>query len=366
MKSDEDKLKQLILIVDDNHLNLNVLGNILQPHFENIAVATGGLQALEFAAAEPPDLVLLDIMMPDLDGIETCRRLKADPRTAAIPVIFLTAKTEPDDIVKGFEVGAVDYVVKPFNSPELLARVHTHLDLRQSRKALERVSATRRAMLHVLSHDLANPLNAIHGFLEMSDTPETLMESRQYLLRAAESALALIKMVRTMYAAEERELSLEPVNIIGVIEESVSILKLPLEKKSIHIEQPGGPAVMVLSEKVSLVNSVINNLLTNAIKFSQPGGRLRVSVSAGDGRIRLVISDRGIGMPPELLRDLFDIKKMTSRIGTEGEAGTGFGMPLVKRFMQAYGGDITVASRDRAASPDEHGTDVTLIFCPAE
>ncbi len=362
MKHAKDDDVPLILIVDDNPINLNVLGNILQPSFKNIAVATGGLQALEFAAAERPDLVLLDVMMPDLDGIETCLRLKADPRTADIPVIFLTARIEPDDIVRGFEVGAVDYVAKPFNPHELLARVNTHLELARSIRALERVNGTRKEMLHVLSHDLANPLNAIRGFLEISDTPGSLMDSREYLMRAAESAIGIINMVRTMQATEERKLRLEPVNIIGAIRESASMLALSSEKKGVRIELPSGPAVMILAEKVSLVNSVINNLLTNAIKFSAPGGLIRVSVVAGDGQIRAVISDSGIGMPSELLRDLFDIRKATSRTGTAGESGTGFGMPLVKRFMESYGGGISVASSDIVAAPDAHGTEVTLVF----
>lgn len=126
-----------ILIVDDTLQNIQVLGTVLREENYQINVAQNGLQALDVVAKVPPDLILLDVMMPELDGFETCKRLKADESTCDIPVIFLTAKVETEDIVHGFELGAVDYVTKPFNATELLARVHTHLEIQRLRRELE-------------------------------------------------------------------------------------------------------------------------------------------------------------------------------------------------------------------------------------
>lgn len=357
--------RPLILIVDDNPNNLNVLGNILQREECDIAVATDGPQALACVKEERPDLILLDVMMPGLDGFEVCRRLKADPATAGIPIIFLTARTESEDVVSGFKAGAVDYVTKPFNSAELLARVRTQLELLRSRRALEETGRARQELLHVLCHDLANPLNAVRGLLELAEDAPFLMEARAPMLEAAMNGLAIIDMVRAMQAMEDRPLPLRPVNLLAALNQSAAMVRLPLEKKKLRLELRVEGSLAVMAEKISLVNSVLNNLLTNAIKFSDPGGKIEVTAAAEDLKVTLRLRDHGIGMPPEILRDLFDLHKPTSRPGTAGESGTGFGMPLVKRFMEAYGGAIAVAAREAAQAPADHGTEVTLSFQPA-
>jgi DNA-binding response OmpR family regulator len=140
--------KDLVLVVDDNPQNLQVLGPMLENKGYDVAFATSGEQALEFIDSEIPDLVLLDIMMPDMDGYQVCKRLKKEKTTASIPVIFLTAKSDTDDIVQGFEAGGVDYVTKPFNSAELLARVKTHLELKNAREEIK----TLRGIIPICAH----------------------------------------------------------------------------------------------------------------------------------------------------------------------------------------------------------------------
>jgi sigma-B regulation protein RsbU (phosphoserine phosphatase) len=145
-----EQKKPLILIVDDVPKNLQVLGNILQKKVCDIAMATSGMQALKIIADVLPDLILLDIMMPGMDGLDVCKQLKDSPETKDIPVIFITAKTETEDIVKGFKFGAVDYVTKPFNASELLARVHTHLELKKARETQqELISKLQKALADV-------------------------------------------------------------------------------------------------------------------------------------------------------------------------------------------------------------------------
>src|SRR5262245_30053313 len=176
--------KSLVLVVDDISKNLQVVGTLLRKEGYRIVPATSGAQALERVRAETPDLILLDLMMPEMDGLEVCRRLKADSATRSIPVIFLTASNEMEHLVSAFEVGAVDYVTKPFNPPELLARVRTHLELKHARdtivrygQELGRLNEEKNEFMGIAAHDLRNPLSAIKGFSEM------IVENAQALLR---------------------------------------------------------------------------------------------------------------------------------------------------------------------------------------
>jgi len=153
-----------ILIVDDIAKNIQVLGNMLRQEGYSISFTTSGKQALEMVLSDTYDLILLDIMMPEVDGFEVCRRLSEIPESKAIPVIFLTAKTDKDDLLRGFDVGAVDYVTKPFNSAELLARVHTHLELKRARDRLKQAYqelADRNTQLSLLNEELQKALKEI-------------------------------------------------------------------------------------------------------------------------------------------------------------------------------------------------------------
>ncbi len=163
-----------VLVVDDITRNLQVVGTLLRHAGYEVMPATSDAEALEGAQEQVPDLILLDLMMPDMDGLEVCRRLKADPVLKAIPVIFLTASNEMEHLVNGFEVGAVDYITKPFNAPELLARVRTHLELKRARGTivrygleLSRLNEEKNEFMGIAAHDLRNPLSAIKGYTEM-------------------------------------------------------------------------------------------------------------------------------------------------------------------------------------------------------
>jgi CheY-like chemotaxis protein len=168
-RTDKNEQQSLILIVDDVPENLQVLGTILEAKNYEIALASNGKQALDLIDAIQPDLILLDIMMPELDGFEVCRKLKNSETTEKIPIIFLTAKTDTDDIVKGFELGAADYVTKPFNAFELLARVHTNLEVKKVEH--ERIQKERLQgiieMSGAVCHELNQPMQAILGYAEM-------------------------------------------------------------------------------------------------------------------------------------------------------------------------------------------------------
>jgi two-component system sensor histidine kinase/response regulator len=355
--------RRTILVVDDTPENLTVAVELLKSDY-HVKVARGGSGALKIAASVPhPDLILLDIMMPEMDGYEVCRALKADPDLARIPVIFLTAKTETDDVIRGFALGAADYVSKPFRPEELRARVRTHLAIKRAQDVIRQKNEEQREMLHMLCHDLANPFTNILGVLDVAgDDPAGIMEYVPLLRDSARNGVEVIELVRLIRALEEKPLPLGPVDLSRVVAESLSMLTTQTRAKEVRVAAEVPPGTFVLAERVSLGSSVLNNLLTNAIKFSSPGQTVVLRAASEDGAVRVTVRDRGIGMPPSLLAELFDVHKNTSRPGTAGEKGTGFGMPLVRKLVTAYGGSIEVTSTEQVEGVRDHGTEVRLLL----
>ena len=358
------KEKNKILIVDDTPNNIQLLAALLSEKGYIVTAATGGRQALLAIEKSLPDLILLDIMMPEMDGYETCRTLKSSEITKDIPVIFLSAKHESNDIALGFEVGAVDYVTKPFNESELLARVKTHTELKKSRETIAQISRERQELLRVLCHDLSNPIGFVVNAMEMThDEPSFFEKVKDDIKSSMQNSLEVIELVRTMIALEENKLKLETslVSLSEIIRNSLVMLTMRAEKKNIKITTDIPDGMHVRVERTTFINSVVNNILTNAIKFSEPGGLITVAAKDYGDKSELMIRDRGIGMPENVVNDLFDVSKNTSRTGTAGEIGTGYGMPLIKKFVNAYGGDLRVASWEKSAGAN-HGTEVLMVL----
>ncbi len=354
-----------ILIVDDTPKNIQVLGKTLEQRNYEIIVAQSGLQALTVVEKILPDLILLDIMMPDMDGFETCKRLKDNPKTKEIPIIFLTAKIEIDDLVKGFDLGAVDYITKPFNSKELLRRVETHLELRKKSKYLALSNQNNRELIHILCHDLTNPIGFIDGVLQLADQdPSVFQDMKDSLRTAVTNCINIIDQVKKMQALTEGkyDLDLNPIPLKLSIQESMEILKTKLMDKNLELVMDIDDNLEVLVERTSFGNSVINNLLTNAIKFSYPSTKIHMSAVEKNGQVTLSIQDSGMGIPQNLLKDLFNMNKSTTRPGTKGEKGTGFGMPLVHKFIDAYGGHIEIVSKEKSKNSEDHGTQVYITL----
>src|SRR5881396_1102729 len=173
-----------ILVVDDITKNLQIIGTMLRNAGYEVMPTTGGAQALERVRVQLPDLILLDLMMPEMDGLEVCERLKADPLTQQIPIIFLTASNEMAHLVKGFAAGAVDYVTKPFNAPELLARVRTHLELKHARERLREMNNEKNEFMGIVAHDLRSPLGTSEGFSDLIlDDPQLAREELEDFTR---------------------------------------------------------------------------------------------------------------------------------------------------------------------------------------
>jgi len=350
-----------LLLVDDTPANIQVLVGLLQADYE-LKVATRGAQALKICEQTPHlDLVLLDVMMPEMDGYEVCRALRAAPATRNLPVIFLTAKAEVDDVVRGFGIGASDYVTKPFQPAELLARVHTHLLIRAQQREIEEQSTELKEMLQMVCHDVANHFGVLSMTLELAQMrgDASLAQVLPRLLPAVRNGIGLTNLIREMRTSEDKGITLQPVPLREAVEESLALLDQRIRDKNLVIEQEV-PAISVIAERSALINSVLCNVLSNAIKFSQPGATIAITARGEGDDVLLGIRDHGIGMPADVREHLFDFSKSHSRRGTAGEKGTGFGMPLMRKFVLLFGGSLEVVSRDIAEHPTDHGTEFLI------
>jgi DNA-binding response OmpR family regulator len=350
-----------LLLVDDTPANIDVLVGLLSANYE-LKVANRGAKALRILEEDPDiDLVLLDIMMPEMDGYAVCAEVRRRPATRTLPIVFITARTEIYDVVRGFELGANDYVTKPFHPAELMARVRTHLTVRQQQLELERRKADLEAMIHIVSHDVANKFAILRLSLDLlARNPGMLPEQALARLNlAVDSGIGLTRIVRELRAAEDKGLVLQPVPLRSAVQDTVELLADRLQAKEIAVAIDV-PDARVQAEPWTLRNSVLENLLTNAIKFSPRGSRIEIGGAIRGGFAVLAIRDHGIGIPAETVSDLFDFAKSRSRQGTEGERGTGFGMPLVHRCVTTYGGTIAVSSRPSGEGVTEPGTEFQL------
>ncbi|QAZ66985.1 hybrid sensor histidine kinase/response regulator [Solidesulfovibrio carbinolicus] len=360
--------KQTILIVDDVETDVDTLVETLGDDYE-IAVALDGPTALESLAPNPPDLILLDILMPGMDGYEVCRRLKADPATAAIPVIFLTALTEVQEKVTGFALGAVDYITKPFDIQEVKARVTTHLALKAAMEQLARqntllaeAARLREDVERITHHDLKGPLGvilslpqliAVGGNLtgEQAGYLEDIEEAGYQMLNMVNLSLGLLKMEQGVY-----ELSPRLVDIVRVIGKVVAELASLRRARGVSVElrREGTPltsdvAVHVVGEEL-LCHSMLSNLVKNAIEHSPAGGRVDIDIApAKDGFRALAL--RNLGETDPGFRERFFEKYATH--GKPG--GTGLGTYSARLMARTMGGDLLLD----AATPGE----TTLALC---
>ena len=364
---------QRVLIVDDVPANIKVLLPTLQPYYE-ITVATNGKQALQLANTQKPDLILLDIVMPEMDGYEVCKRLKSDDKTSHIPVIFITAKDDEADEMTGLALGAVDYITKPFSAAIVHARTKTHLGLKRAReeiekqnKALIEASALREDVNRIMRHDLKTPLNAIIGFSDLLLTEEkcvvcdpahveilgTIRESGYRLLEMINISLDLYKMEQGTYL-----LNPKPVDIVGVLhkiekafQDRISSKKLTIritkQKSSSGTEEAG---FVVLGEEL-LCYSLLSNLIKNAMEAVPRRGCVDILLDKTDRGAMISIRNEGV-VPAEIVDHFFD------KYATSGKSGgTGLGTYSAQLIAKMQNGIITMETSE------EEGT-MLKVFLP--
>ncbi len=351
--------KNRILIVDDNEMNTRVAALALdRPEYE-IVIAHSGGEALEQAAGHSFDLILLDIIMPEMDGYTVCKHLKQDPGTEHIPIVFLTARTDVESIRKAFACGGNDFISKPFQKAELIARVDTQLRLKRHLEKIETVSNERNELLHVLSHDLANPIGASLAVVSLiEEDPDYVAEGLPLLRKSLQNGAEIIHFIRKFRSLERPSAALDILyeNLLEMVDESTAMLTHLWKPKNQRIIRDIDPRLSVYVERNSFISAVVTNLLSNAVKFSYPGSEIRViAEKRGNETVEFTVQDFGMGIPAEMLGDLFSFGAATSRSGTEGESGTGYGMPLLKRFVEAYGGNVKAVS-------DNGGTRISCML----
>ncbi len=373
-----------ILVVDDKAKNLQLVGSLLEDQGYDIAFAKSGQRALELADQDPPDLILLDVMMPGMDGYEVCTKLKQNNALASIPVIFLTAKTETEDIVQAFESGGVDYVTKPFRTGELIARVATQLNLKQARERLKLSNeelSVRNEELKVLNkkksefmgiaaHDLKNPLVAIAGLsgvvkdmVEDGNDPnnrldEEALEMVQGIEKASTHMFSIVNNLLNTEALESGHVQLhkEKCDLQKIVSEVVKLGREQVAGKKIELIVESTGETIVLADPGRL-REVVDNLISNAIKFSPCEKRVWVNMSAGgeaNNFIRCSVKDEGPGLKPDEMGKLFGKFQKLSARPTGGETSTGLGLSIVKQLIDLHNGRIWAES--------EYGRGCTFIF----
>ncbi len=344
--------KPTILIVDDHPTNIKLVEAFLKRDGRyNYLSTTQPTQVLELCRNQAVDMVLLDIMMPEMDGYEVCEALKENPDTREIPVIFLTAKHEPESIVTGFKAGGIDYLIKPLNGMELLVRMTTHLNLRRHQQQLRELNATKDRFISIIAEDLRSPITGLRGVLQMVDnnfdtlSKEQLHEYISMAHLAADSLDSLSANLIQWSSLHASELPLYPAQL-DLHELFASAIRSAQEEspqKDIQFQLKVEEGSLITTDESSL-RQVALNLLRNAVAFSHNRGEITIAATADDKEWTISISDNGIGIDAENQKRLFKLDQRFSRAGTAGETGSGMGLLLCQEILERNQGTITIQS----------------------
>lgn len=356
-------MKSKVLVVDDEPNNLQLVNQILHDQYQ-LSFANSGSQAIKLAKKMEPNLILLDIMMPEMDGYETCERLKSDPDTADIPVIFLTALDADGDEVRGFETGGVDFISKPAKAMILQARVRTHIELKTARdellqqnKILKENERLRDDIDNITRHDLKGPLFGMINFPKLisknCDLPEKYQTMLGNIVKLAYKMLNMInlsldtyKMETGLYQHNPQPVDLLPI-IDDIINENGSLMKL--KKIAVHIEPDSGSEEFIVPGEQLLFYSMLSNTIKNAIEASPEGKTVLITLEKKDDTL---IRIHNQGVIPEEIRGRFFEKYVTAG----KEKGTGLGTYSARLIAETLNGSVSFESSD------SFGTEITFKF----
>ena len=340
-----------ILIVDDVPKNIQLVAKFLTDEGYNLFFAQSGEAALKQVNSRTFDLILLDIMMPEMDGYEVCSEIQKNPATQNIPIIFLTAKSDDEDIARGFSLGGVDYVTKPFNPVELLARVRTHIFLRQREKELQNLNTTKDTLLSIISHDLRTPFFNIIGLGELLlsnyDTYDDSMK-KELISNIVDSSRASYNLLENLLSwthIQTGKIMYNPdtIDLRVIVMEILDFVHGQAKNKEVDCIYTATDEYKVYAD-INMLKIIIRNLVTNAIKYTPRNGRVEVQAHKENDRVIIKVIDTGVGIPQTQLKDIFVSQKVKSTPGTENEPGTGFGLILTKEFIEMNQGKIKALS----------------------
>lgn len=351
-----------ILVVDDDAKNRKLLRDILESRGHTVAEASDGATALRLAAETSPDVVLLDIMMPGLDGFEVCKRLKQASDTQTISVILVTALTDRSDRLKGIEVGANDFLVKPIDSRDLVLRVRNavhmkqlHDRLNESYQRLKELEKLRDDLSRWIVHDMKNPMGAISGHLElllMTAEDKLDAEQRECVDEALGATRRLIKMADTLLdigRMEERQMPLKPArcDVAALARDAVAAVRVVANERKLRVRPPD--ATVEIECDPELVSRVWSNLLDNAIKYAPSEGEITLRVDDGPDATRCEVIDNGPGVPAEYRTKIFEKFGQVGMRRDKKAHSTGLGLAFCKLAVELHGGRIGVISEEGKA-----------------
>ncbi len=350
--------KARLLIVDDVASNIKILGASVKDDFL-VKVSKNGLQALEIANSYPqPELILLDIVMPGIDGIEVCRRLKASDKTKDIPVILVSAKTDPETEELGFSMGVLDFIHKPFSIPVVKARLKMHWALIEQRKELqemalklEELNQTKNKFLGTAAHDLRNPIVSIRGIIEMvkdgfmGEVNEEQNDMLQVVYNASVHMARLVDDLLDVAVIESGHFEMRRTmgDLETIITQHLKQLRYISDKKKMRIKTNFDDIPEFLFDKVRMLQA-FDNIFGNAVKYSPPESTITISLVRGVNHVELSVSDEGQGLSDEDQQNLFGAFHKLGSTPTGGETSTGLGLSIVKKIIDAHDGKVLVNS----------------------
>jgi len=352
------KHQSQVLVVDDEPKNLQLVGEILRRDGIKFIFATDGAEALEAAKEQSPGLILLDVMMPVANGLDVCKSLKSDSETENIPVIFLTAAAEANNIISGFAAGGVDYIKKPFIQEELLARVRTHLSLYETQQQLNDLYSSKSKLITTLAHDIKNPSSALAGIasviiedIEKEKFVHSEIISLLDLVRSSARAMTdLVNEILDEANAEENHMPLfiDTENSVSeIIQHLVKLNELQAKEKSIvlHYKPSYFPSVGISRR---ILTEVFDNLLSNAVKYSKPNSKITIrllpAIEITDG-LRVEVEDTADLINPSVQETLFQNFSKGPNTHNSQQVSHGVGLAIVKRLIQLYKGMIGIKHR---------------------
>lgn len=339
-----------ILIVDDNPTNISFLFDYLDRLGFKVLVGQDGYDALRLTKEYLPDIILLDVLMPQMNGFETCLRLKEQKETENIPVIFMTALSGIDDIVHGFEVGGVDYITKPFQQKEVLARIHTHLTLRRQRTLLAELNSTKDTFFSIIAHDMRHALVPLIGLsnllsdeqFDRENVPEVARKIDGYVQQAHHLLENLLYWGNLRFDSVEFQPKVIDLHDISL--EVRNLLRGYARQKQISLDDNIATQTLVYADQ-AMTSMIFRNLLSNGIKFTPQGGKIAISAQTLEDTVVVTITDTGVGISETNQQKLFRIDQKFSTAGTGGEPGSGLGLIICKDLLEKQGGNLLLQSQ---------------------
>lgn len=341
-----------LLVVDNQEANIQIVGAALGKLGFEILPASSGVQALQRLAVRRPDLILLDLLMPEMDGFEVCRRIRENPDWAEIPIIFLSSADDKGLVVRALESGGVDYITKPFNQAEMVTRVRTHLALKQARDELKQLAEDRDELLGILAHDLKNHLGGIDMSAQLlRDRTEAMTDPKLRLMaeNISLSSSQMLTFVKEFLANASADhgltLKTESVNLSDAAARAVQQHQGAAKHKQLLLEVVLPPNGSLVQADGAALNQVLDNLLSNAIKFSAPGKQIRLTVCPPGFRyVECQVQDEGPGFSENDKLRMFRRYGRLSARPTGGEPSTGLGLSIVKKLILAMQGELACES----------------------